>query len=122
VLITWLTYVVFVWCHIGPDISNILSWICGVLFAFFVNKLIVFRSRSMERKVLLREFYSFMGFRIVTGIMANLMFSILLRSYPEQILFEIEGLFTKIVVCSIEIALNWIFSKYYVFKSKEPCL
>jgi len=118
-LLTWLSYAGFVWLGIDINISNILSWTCGILFAFVVNKWIVFNKRSLERTVVVREFTSFLGSRIFTGIIAFVLFPVLVAFGLGGDLYGIEGGFAKIIVMVIEIALNWVFSKYYVFKQKS---
>lgn len=42
-------------CHLGVMFSNCLSWICAIVFAYFTNKLWVFKSKSWKGKVLWRE-------------------------------------------------------------------
>ena len=42
-LVTWASYAAFVWSGIELNMSNILSWILGVTFAFIVNKWYVFQ-------------------------------------------------------------------------------
>ena len=115
VIVTWLSYTMFVFSGLEHNLGNVLSWCCGVLFAFFVNKWIVFNSGSIEKRIVFREFFSFFGSRIVTGIVGMILFSLLFSLDPEQSFFNVVGLPSKIVVTLIEIALNWLFSKYYVF-------
>ena len=53
----------------GKDLyllSNTLSWILSVLFAYFTNKLFVFESRSLSFSVIKKEIPSFFGARIIT--------------------------------------------------------
>jgi len=121
-LLTWLTYAIFVWLGIEINISNILSWTCGIFFAFAVNKWIVFNKRSLERTVVVREFTTFLGSRILTGVIAMVLFPILVAFGLGGVFFETEGFLAKIAVTVIEIALNWIFSKYYVFKQRPDDL
>ncbi len=52
--------------HYAGRIATIVSWFIAVLFAFFANKLAVFRSRSMAPGVFLREFVLFFGCRFAT--------------------------------------------------------
>lgn len=115
-LVTWGTYAVFVNLGMEINAANILSWICGVLFAFVVNKWIVFSSRSVKAGVIVKELGSFFGARIFTGIIAIVLFPILYGLGLNQSLFGTDGFLAKIVTSVLEIALNWIFSKYYIFK------
>ncbi|MDR0888168.1 MAG: GtrA family protein [Candidatus Methanoplasma sp.] len=117
VLVSWLSYIIFVWLGLEINISNILSWVCAVSFAFVVNKWIVFLSRSTEKKTLVREVSSFFLMRILTGLVAIGSFPILYDIGLNQSLFGIDGLVTKITVSIIEIVLNYVTSKYIVFKN-----
>lgn len=118
-LISWASYALFVWLGINIDISNILSWVCGVSFAFVTNKWFVFMSHSLAPRTVLREVETFLGSRIVTGVIAIILFPILYSLGLNQSIFGIDGLLAKIVTSVIEIVLNWIFSKYFVFNSKK---
>lgn len=115
-LVTWLTYPFFVYLGIDLNISNILSWTCGVLFAFGANKWFVFESRSLEKKKVATEFVSFVGSRIFTGVIAWVLFPILIYIGLDQQLFGTAGFVAKIVTSIIEIVLNWVLSKYFVFR------
>ena len=120
VFVSWGTYALFVWLGIDINISNVLSWICGVSFAFVLNKWVVFLSRSVERSVLAKEISSFFFLRIVTGVVAIVAFPILYNLGMNQSLFDIDGLVAKITVSMIEILLNYFASKFVVFrKNKE---
>ena len=113
------TYAVFVHFSINSSISNILSWICGVAFAFVTNKLFVFRSKSLERDVVVKEGSLFVGSRIFTGVITWVLFPVLLWIGLDQDFLGFENMWTKIVTSIVEIGLNWILSKYLVFKHAE---
>ena len=115
-VVNWLAYAAFVWIGLDINVSNILSWIVGVSFAFVVNKWYVFESRSLESRKVIKEFGSFVGARIFTGIIAILLFPLLYNIGLNQSLFGTDGFLAKIVTSVIEIVLNWIFSKYLIFK------
>lgn len=116
-LVTWASYAIFVWFGMDLNLSNILSWVCGVLFAFAVNKWFVFSCRSTELRVIVRELGSFFGARIFTGIIAFILFPILL-AFGIDYLFGVEGFYAKAITSVIEIALNYVFSKYLIFTKK----
>jgi putative flippase GtrA len=118
VLVSWASYAVFVWIGLELNVSNILSWVCAVLFAFVVNKWFVFENRSKEPSVVIKELGSFVSARIFTGIVAFVLFPVLLAVGMDGGLFGIEGFPARIVTSLVEIALNWIFSKYMIFTKK----
>ena len=94
-------------------VNNFISWILSVLFAFITNKLFVFSSKSLNKKVIMKEIFSFFFFRILSlGIdMAGM--------YLCISLIRFDKLFSKILMNIIVIIANYIFSKIFVFKSKE---
>ncbi|MDR3206030.1 MAG: GtrA family protein [Candidatus Methanoplasma sp.] len=117
-LVTWGSYAVFVWAGMELNASNILSWACGILFAFVVNKFIVFSSMDVRPSVIAKEAGSFLSARIFTGVIAALLFPILMGIGLNQSLLGTAGFPAKIVTSVIEIALNWVFSKYMIFTHK----
>ena len=129
-IVTLLSYMLFVQVlHIDPNYSNALSWVCGVVFAFVVNKWLVFESRSTDPRTILRELGFFFSSRIFTGVVAIILFPILNDvvglgaidinfGFLESILGT-DGMISKIITSLVEIVLNWVFSKYVVFKSRQ---
>jgi len=118
-IVTWVSYALFVHIGVELNLSNILSWVCGVLFAFVTNKWFVFESKSLESTKVTKEFILFVGARIFTGVIAWVLFPILLWIGLDQVLFGTEGFLAKIIVTVIEIVLNWVFSKYMVFRKEK---
>ena len=118
-VISLLSYMLFVWLGVEINISNALSWVCGVTFAFVTNKWFVFRSENTTLKVILYEAGSFFGARIFTGVIAIVLFPILYYLGLNQSLFGTDGFLAKIVTSAVEIILNWIFSKYVVFRKNK---
>ena len=119
-VVSWGTYSLFVKA-IGMSVSvgNVLSWICAVLFAFVTNKLFVFESKTWQPATALREFFSFIGARLATGVIEWVgvpFFSTHGLTHP---LFGVKGLLAKIVVSIVVIILNYIFSKFLVFIKKD---
>lgn len=128
-IINLLAYAAFVrWFGIDDTISNILSWIVGVLFAFVVNKWFVFRSRGLGARTVVWEMGSFVGSRLFTGVIAWILFPIInatsIGSWSIDLwiftsLIGTSGMGAKIITSVIEIVLNWILSKYVVFKKGQ---
>lgn len=117
--VSWATYALFVWAGIEPNISNALSWVCAVSFAFVTNKWFVFLSRSTEKDVLMREIGSFFSLRVITGAAAIIAFPVLRGLGLEQSLFGVDCFIARIAVSMIEIVLNYLASKFIVFRKKE---
>ncbi len=107
------TYALFtIVFNIDYLVSNVLSWIIAVLFAFITNKLFVFASKSRSKKQVSKEIVSFFFFRIVSlGIEMIIM-------YVFVDLLSINDLITKVIAQVIVILSNYIFSKVFVFKNQ----
>ena len=118
-LVTWVSYAGFVHFGVSEEVSNVLSWVCGVVFAFIVNKWIVFNSKTLKPKEVAREVVFFFGSRIFTLVVAVIAFPVLIDIGFDQELFGTPGMVAKIITSVIEIVLNWVLSKYLVFRSKK---
>ena len=114
-LVNWSSYAILVSLGLEINLSNILSWIIGVSFAFAVNKWFVFKSKTLIPIVVLRELGSFFAARIITGVIAIILFPIAYALGMNQTLFGIDGFLAKIFTTAIEVILNWIFSKFLIF-------
>ncbi len=99
-------------------LSNLISWVISVTFAFITNKIFVFSSRSFKAKTLFKEFVSFYSSRIITGIMEIIFPTVLFDLGLNFELFGIKGFVAKAIVNLVIIILNYVFSKLFVFKSK----
>ena len=100
-------------------ISNALSWIFAVAFAFITNKIRVFQSRNWSRKVVLPELLKFLSSRIATGILEIVGVPLLVAVGLDQTIFGIEGLLAKVFVNILVVILNYILSKFLVFRNQR---
>lgn len=111
---------------LGEDmylVSNVIAWIGAVAFAYITNKIWVFESKSRESKTLLREIGEFVSARLLSlGIEeAGLyIFVDLLKFSAYSFSFlrlTITGdVIAKIIMQIIVVILNYIFSKFIIFK------
>lgn len=99
--------------------SNILSWICAVLFAFITNKIWVFDSRSWKIGTTLSELWKFTASRIATGVLEWFGVPFLVSIGLNQRIFNIEGMWSKVIVSVAVVILNYVFSKLFVFKGEK---
>lgn len=97
--------------EIRVNISEIIAFISGVIFAYITNKLYVFKSKTNNFKELIREISSFTGCRIITEIISILMMNM-------AIWFSINDVIMKVVSNIIVIILNFIFSKIIIFRKR----
>ena len=93
--------------YIDYLISNVLSWVLAVLFAYITNKIFVFESKSKKN---VKEITSFFFFRIISLVIEM----IILYIFVDML--HIDDLITKIIAQVIVIVANYVFSKVFVFK------
>lgn len=118
-IINWGSYYILAdFLNFELNIANITSWIISVTFAFFTNKLYVFQSMRLDLRTTAKEFSAFIGSRIFTGIVAWILFPILLYLGVDNLIVDTPGMLAKIITSVVEIVLNWILSKYFVFRKK----
>ncbi len=119
-VISWGSYSLFVKAFgMSISVGNVLSWICAVLFAFVTNKLFVFESKTWQPAVAIREFFSFISARLVTGAIEWVGVPYFSSHGLTQTLFGVKGLWAKIVVSVVVIILNYVFSKFLIFIKKD---
>lgn len=99
--------------HVNYMISNVISWICSVSFAYVTNKKFVFKSKCNNDKAVFIEIYQFFKYRLF-----SLVIDVLLMYLFVEV-FIIDDMIAKIIVQFIVIALNYIFSKLFVFKKES---
>lgn len=130
VLTTVVNYVVFRLLYVGllggkdSLIANAAAFVAAVVFAFVVNKLFVFESKSWAPAVLAREIPSFVASRVASfGIEElGLLVSENVLHWNEVAVFTlgstvIDGVTaTKLALSVIVVILNYVFCKWFVFK------
>jgi putative flippase GtrA len=94
---------------IDYQVSNVMSWVVAVLFAFITNKIYVFKSKGDIKS----EFIEFIKYRVGTLVLEVILFKVMLD------MLNINDLIVKIVINIIVIVLNYIFSKLFIFKEKK---
>lgn len=95
------------------NLSNVISVIAAILFAYVTNKLFVFRSRCQNNGALLLEFVKFVGARLLTmGIEVGGVFVLYSLIGQNEYLAKIE---TQIIV----LISNYLISKFLVFTDKK---
>ena len=92
------------------QIANILSWIAGVLFAYFTNRKYVFESKNENK---LKEFISFVGARVTT-----LKLDMLIMGVGVSLLHGNDKIL-KLISQVLVIVGNYVLSKLIVFKKKN---
>ena len=88
--------------------ANILSWCGGVIFAYFTNKKYVFVSNNSSKLEAMKFFLSRLGTLFMDMFLMYIMVSCL--GFNDKII--------KIIVQIVVIILNYILSKFIVFKGE----
>lgn len=96
--------------HIANVPSTVAAWLLSVLFAFFTNRRFVFESRESSAAGRWREFVSFFGCRILTGILDVVIMAVAVD------MMGWNGLLWKLISNVIVIVLNYVASKFLIFK------
>lgn len=112
--VDFISYSMFRKGGINVEISQGLSWVAAVLFAYVVNKLIVFRNFNLRPGYLAKEISAFVAARAFSGVLTWAMMVGLVRMGGGRgFLYE---MFCKGVVSAVNLVLNYIFSKLFIFK------
>lgn len=91
------------------QISNVISWICAVIFAYITNSKYVFKSKVVGTKKI-KEIFLFFASRLSVLIL-DMAFMFLFFS-----VLHINDLVSKIIVQIIVVLANYVLSKIIVFK------
>lgn len=113
-LVNFVTYFVALKVLNIPNVpSNLIAWLVSVLFAFVVNKLYVFRSMSLEMKVILFELFSFVSVRLLTGALETVIMyvGVDVMNYNELVL--------KMIANVIVLLTNYFGSILIIFRRKN---
>ncbi len=94
-------------------VANVFAWVLSVLFAYWTNRTWVFRSQVQGAKAILKEFAAFVSAR-VTSLLVETALLYLLVDW-----LKLNDMFSKILLSFITIALNYIFSKLWIFKKGD---
>lgn len=96
--------------ELNLNISNIISILIAILFAYFTNKIFVFKSECKKIRVLFIEFTKFVSSRVLTMI---------IEVFGVYFFVAINGngeLVGKVKIQIITLVMNYILSKFVVFK------
>ncbi len=104
-------------------VNNALAWVIAVAFAYVTNKLFVFESRSWNAKIVAREVVEFLGARLFSLAVeeGGLWIFVSLLGF-DKISLDIASavisgqIIAKVILAVIVVILNYIFSKFIIFK------
>ncbi|KZX13353.1 GtrA family protein [Methanobrevibacter oralis] len=107
-IVNIVVYLIFAkFLNIDYIISNIFAWFFSVLFAYVTNRIWVFERKTNN---IIKEATLFYGGRVFSGVLdTGLMYLFI------DILF-INDFISKIIIQVIVVIVNYVFSKFIVFK------
>lgn len=113
ILTTVISIGVFTACHrklkMNTVLSNVISWVVAVAFAYVANKIFVFRSPSWELAVVAKEVISFVSARLLT-----LGFDVIFV-YITVDRLHWNDLISKTASNVVVMIVNYIASKLFIF-------
>ena len=126
-LVNFLTYKLFN-VLLGVDyylVSNVIAWFVSVVFAYITNKLFVFESKSWQPKLVVKEVSSFFTVRIFSFLAEESgLFLLVDIAGMKDFAFELYGftisgnMISKLVLAVFVVAMNYVFSKFVIFRKK----
>ena len=99
--------------------ANTLSWIAAVAFAYFANRIFVFKSKE---KNVLKEAAKFVSSRIGSFLVETAIILIFVNALGftfSVVLFGKSFMIMKVIAQVVVIVLNYVFGKLLVFRSKD---
>lgn len=97
---------------LGVLTSTCIAWVMAVLFAFFSNKLFVFKEKSMERNVVAKQGFMFFACRLGSGLLD------LACMYIGVSVLAINDMYVKLMANIVVIIVNYVASNFYIFRKK----
>ncbi|MFX3622869.1 MAG: GtrA family protein [Ectobacillus sp.] len=98
--------------HVDYKIATTAAWIISVLFAYITNKKYVFNSKQTSMLHVMKEFFYFMGFRILSYFIDILSMVLLIE------VLLVNDLVSKVIANIIVVVFNYFASKYVIFRKK----
>lgn len=115
-IVSLFTYYLLVYTVFNPNnvlelqITNIISWIVSVTFAYFTNRRFVFKTKN---SISLKEAIGFYLSRISTLLLDMFMMYLFVN------VFKFNDKIIKLIVQFVIIVLNYVLSKFLVFKKRK---
>ncbi len=109
-LIAWVTDTINRATPVQLTIASAVSWVISVLFAFWINRWMVFRPGKAAAGQLLTELAQFAGSRVISFLLFEQGLMHLLK------LMGITNVVNRVLVLVFVVVFNYVASKFWVFK------
>lgn len=107
--VNYVIYLALEMVHVHYLAANCLAWVGAVVFAFFINREMVFHSEDSG----ITAFLQFGSARLVTLGLETLLLALLVQWAG------IPAFFAKIVVSVVTVVLNYVICKFGIFREKN---
>ncbi len=107
------SFALFLAIGVGELTANALSWVLAVLFAYGTNRTWVFTAKADTRVGVLREITAFFGGRAATLLVEEAVIYVFITR------LRFPALAVKIAAQILIVVLNYVVSKFFVFKDKK---
>ena len=104
---------------LGIRWANVWGWSGAVLFAFWTNKYFVFGRGHEGLRAFLREFGEFVAVRAASLLVEVFGVDFLVRIGVTYPLFGVTGGYAKVVATVAAIIINYVFSKFLIFRARR---
>ena len=94
-------------------ISTLISWVVSVIFAFWINRRMVFRVQGGTRDSKTREFLEFVGARLVSWAVIEEGIAVLIKW------MGVSNLWNRLIVLVLVTIFNYVASKFWIFKARD---
>lgn len=115
--VNWIIYIPFYYLLFEPQMSeeaaamiaNAIAWLGSVIFAFVVNRILVFHSKEHRRGHVLLQFLYFTATRAVTGLGEIFLPSALMG-------LGMHNMLARLVIAIVLMIFNYLTTKFIAFK------
>lgn len=91
-------------------IANVFAWFLSVLFAYITNRRYVFKGHKMNT---IKTMFTFFLSRLTTLVLDMFLMFIMIDT------LSLKEMYAKITIQVVVVILNYVFSKMFVFNSRD---
>jgi putative flippase GtrA len=95
-------------------VSTLISWVVAVMFAFWINRRMVFRVKGGTRQTVTTELLQFVGARLVSWAVIEEGIAVVIK------LCGVSNFWNRLIVLVLVTIFNYVASKFWIFKPKAP--
>ena len=110
----WVVAVINSATTVHVTVSNVITWIIAVIFAFWINRGMVFRVKYHDQKTRVKAFMQFVSARVVSLLLFELGLAALLSEVGTP------NIIGRLIVLVLVIIFNYIASKFWIFRKDGP--